>query len=237
MTRIDMSEYQERHSVSRLIGAPPGYVGFDEGGQLTEAVRRRPYSVILLDEIEKAHPDVFNILLQVLDDGRLTDNKGRTVNFKNTIIIMTSNIGSHLIQENFDTLTELNKDKVLAKTKTEVFDLLKKTIRPEFLNRIDEVIMFEPLNREDVVDIVKIQFKQIAERLAEQHVVISVSLEAIEWLAELGYDPHYGARPVKRVLQKQILNELSKQLLADKVDKTKEIVVDVFDKQFVFRNK
>ncbi|MCF8424173.1 MAG: ATP-dependent chaperone ClpB [Bacteroidia bacterium] len=237
MTRIDMSEYQERHSVSRLIGAPPGYVGFDEGGQLTEAVRRRPYSVILLDEIEKAHPDVFNILLQVLDDGRLTDNKGRTVNFKNTIIIMTSNIGSHLIQENFDTLTELNKDKVLAKTKTEVFDLLKKTIRPEFLNRIDEVIMFEPLNREDVVDIVKIQFKQIAERLAEQHVVISVSLEAIEWLAELGYDPHYGARPVKRVLQKQILNELSKQLLADKIDKTKEIIVDVFDKLFVFRNK
>jgi ATP-dependent Clp protease ATP-binding subunit ClpB len=237
MTRIDMSEYQERHSVSRLIGAPPGYVGFDEGGQLTEAVRRRPYSVILLDEIEKAHPDVFNILLQVLDDGRLTDNKGRTVNFKNTIIIMTSNIGSHLIQENFDKLTEFNKDEVLAKTKTEVFDLLKKTIRPEFLNRIDEVIMFEPLNREDVADIVKIQFKQIAERLAEQHVVISATNEAIEWLAELGYDPHYGARPVKRVLQKQILNELSKQLLADKVDKTKEIVVDVFDKQFVFRNK
>lgn len=237
MTRIDMSEYQERHSVSRLIGAPPGYVGFDEGGQLTEAVRRRPYSVILLDEIEKAHPDVFNILLQVLDDGRLTDNKGRTVNFKNTIIIMTSNIGSHLIQENFDKLTEFNKEEVLAKTKTEVFDLLKKTIRPEFLNRIDEVIMFEPLNREDVADIVKIQFKQIAERLAEQHVVISATDEAIEWLAELGYDPHYGARPVKRVLQKQILNELSKQLLADKVDKSKEIVVDVFDQQFVFRNK
>lgn len=237
MTRIDMSEYQERHSVSRLIGAPPGYVGFDEGGQLTEAVRRRPYSVILLDEIEKAHPDVFNILLQVLDDGRLTDNKGRTVNFKNTIIIMTSNIGSHLIQENFDKLTEFNKEEVLAKTKTDVFELLKKTIRPEFLNRIDEVIMFEPLNREDVADIVKIQFKQIAERLAEQHVVISATDEAIEWLAELGYDPHYGARPVKRVLQKQILNELSKQLLADKVDKSKEIVVDVFDQQFVFRNK
>lgn len=237
MTRIDMSEYQERHSVSRLIGAPPGYIGFDEGGQLTEAVRRRPYSVILLDEIEKAHPDVFNILLQVLDDGRLTDNKGRTVNFKNTIIIMTSNIGSHLIQENFDKLTEFNKEDVLEKTKTEVFDLLKKTIRPEFLNRIDEVIMFEPLNREDVADIVKIQFKQIAERLAEQHVVISATDEAIEWLAELGYDPHYGARPVKRVLQKQILNELSKQLLADKVDKSKEIVVDVFDKKFVFMNK
>jgi ATP-dependent Clp protease ATP-binding subunit ClpB len=237
MTRIDMSEYQERHSVSRLIGAPPGYVGFDEGGQLTEAVRRRPYSVILLDEIEKAHPDVFNILLQVLDDGRLTDNKGRTVNFKNTIIIMTSNIGSHLIQENFDTLTELNKDNVLAKTKSEVFDLLKKTIRPEFLNRIDEVIMFEPLNREDVANIVKIQLNQIADRLAEQHIIISATAEAIEWLAELGYDPHYGARPVKRVLQKQILNELSKQLLADKIDKTKEIIVDVFDKLFVFRNK
>lgn len=237
MTRIDMSEYQERHSVSRLIGAPPGYVGFDEGGQLTEAVRRRPYSVVLLDEIEKAHPDVFNILLQVLDDGRLTDNKGRVVNFKNTIVIMTSNIGSHLIQENFDTMDEFNKDEVLAKTKSEVFELLKKTIRPEFLNRIDEVIMFEPLNREDVADIVKIQFKQIADRLAEQHITISATDEAIEWLGELGYDPHYGARPVKRVLQKQVLNELSKQLLADKVDKSKEIVLDVFDKQFVFRNK
>ena len=237
MTRIDMSEYQERHAVSRLIGAPPGYVGFDEGGQLTEAVRRRPYSVILLDEIEKAHPDVFNILLQVLDDGRLTDNKGRTVNFKNTIVIMTSNIGSHLIQENFDELNEFNKDEVLAKTKSEVFDLLKKTIRPEFLNRIDEVIMFEPLNREDVTNIVKIQFQQIVDRLAEQHIMLSVTDEAIDWLAQLGYDPHYGARPVKRVLQKQILNELSKQLLADKIDKTKEIVVDVFDKVIVFRNK
>ncbi len=237
MTRIDMSEYQERHSVSRLIGAPPGYVGFDEGGQLTEAVRRRPYSVILLDEIEKAHPDVFNILLQVLDDGRLTDNKGRTVNFKNTIVIMTSNIGSHLIQENFDDLTEFNKDAVLAKTKSEVFELLKKTIRPEFLNRIDEVIMFEPLNRDDVNNIVKIQFQQIVNRLAEQHIALSVTEEAIDWLAQLGYDPHYGARPVKRVLQKQILNELSKQLLADKIDKAKEIVVDVFDKVIVFRNK
>lgn len=237
MTRIDMSEYQERHAVSRLIGAPPGYVGFDEGGQLTEAVRRRPYSVILLDEIEKAHPDVFNILLQVLDDGRLTDNKGRTVNFKNTIVIMTSNIGSHLIQDNFDKLDEFNKDEVLAKTKSEVFELLKKTIRPEFLNRIDEVIMFEPLNREDVNDIVKIQFKQIADRLAEQHIRISATDEAIDWLAQLGYDPHYGARPVKRVMQKQILNELSKQLLADTVNKDKEIVVDVIDNKFVFLNK
>ncbi|MES2760856.1 MAG: ATP-dependent chaperone ClpB [Bacteroidota bacterium] len=236
MTRIDMSEYQERHAVSRLIGAPPGYVGFDEGGQLTEAVRRRPYSVILLDEIEKAHPDVFNILLQVLDDGRLTDNKGRTVNFKNTIIIMTSNIGSHLIQENFDQLNESNKDEVLAKTKSEVFELLKKTIRPEFLNRIDEVIMFEPLSREDVTSIVKIQFNQIADRLAEQNITLSATDEAIDWLSQLGYDPHYGARPVKRMLQKQILNELSKQLLADKVDKSKEIVVDMFDNQIVFRN-
>ncbi len=236
MTRIDMSEYQERHAVSRLIGAPPGYVGFDEGGQLTEAVRRRPYSVILLDEIEKAHPDVFNILLQVLDDGRLTDNKGRTVNFKNTIIIMTSNIGSHIIQENFDMLTELNKDEILAKTKVEVFDLLKKSVRPEFLNRIDEVIMFEPLTRDDVHNIVKIQFEQIAKRLAEQHLTISATDDAIDWLAQLGYDPQYGARPVKRVLQKQVLNELSKQILADKVDQLKEIIVDVFDKQIVFRN-
>jgi len=236
MTRIDMSEYQERHAVSRLIGAPPGYIGFEEGGQLTEAVRRRPYSVILLDEIEKAHPDVFNILLQVLDDGRLTDNKGRTVNFKNTIIIMTSNIGSHIIQENFDNLTELNKDEILAKTKTEVFDLLKKSVRPEFLNRVDEVIMFEPLTRDDVHNIVKIQFEQISKRLVEQHFTISATDEAIDWLAQLGYDPQYGARPVKRVLQKQVLNELSKQILADKVDQTKEIIVDVFNKQIVFRN-
>lgn len=236
MTRIDMSEYQERHAVSRLIGAPPGYVGFDEGGQLTEAVRRRPYSVILLDEIEKAHPDVFNILLQVLDDGRLTDNKGRTVNFKNTIIIMTSNIGSHIIQENFEKMDDKNKSAVLAKTKTEVFDMLKKTIRPEFLNRIDEVIMFEPLSREDVTNIVKIQFKHIADRLAEQHIKITATEEAIEWLAQLGYDPQFGARPVKRMLQKQLLNELSKQLLADKVNKDKEIIVDMFDNQIVFRN-
>lgn len=237
MTRIDMSEYQERHAVSRLIGSPPGYVGYEEGGQLTEAVRRKPYSVVLLDEIEKAHPDVFNILLQVLDDGRLTDNKGRTVNFKNTIIIMTSNIGSHLIQENFDKMTEKNKDSVLAKTKNEVFDLLKKTIRPEFLNRIDEVIMFEPLSRENVTEIVKIQFNHIAQQLAEHGVKISASEEAIDWLAQLGYDPHFGARPVKRVMQKQVLNELSKQLLSGKIDKSKEIILDVFDNHFVFRNQ
>jgi ATP-dependent Clp protease ATP-binding subunit ClpB len=237
MTRIDMSEYQERHAVSRLIGSPPGYVGYEEGGQLTEAVRRKPYSVVLLDEIEKAHPDVFNILLQVLDDGRLTDNKGRTVNFKNTIIIMTSNIGSHLIQENFDKLNERNKDEVLAKTKNEVYDLLKKSIRPEFLNRIDEVIMFEPLSREDVTQIVRLQFEKIQKQLAEQGLRITASEEAIEWLAQLGYDPHFGARPVKRVMQKQVLNELSKQLLAGKVDKDHEIVLDMFDSKFVFMNK
>jgi len=236
LTRIDMSEFQERHAVSRLIGAPPGYVGYDEGGQLTEAVRRRPYSVILLDEIEKAHPDVFNILLQVLDDGRLTDSKGRTVNFKNTIIIMTSNIGSHLIQENFEGLNEGNKEEVMAKTRSQVFELLKKSIRPEFLNRIDEVIMFEPLNRQDVRNIVKIQFDLIAKRLREQHMNIKATDEALDWLAQLGFDPQFGARPVKRVLQKQILNELSKQLLEGKINRDKDIVVDMFDHKFVFRN-
>jgi ATP-dependent Clp protease ATP-binding subunit ClpB len=236
MTRIDMSEYQERHAVSRLIGAPPGYVGYDEGGQLTEAVRRRPYSVILLDEIEKAHPDVFNILLQVLDDGRLTDNKGRVVNFKNTIIIMTSNMGSHIIQESFEKITDENKDAVLAKTKLEVYELLKKSIRPEFLNRIDEVIMFEPLTRDNVTEIVKIQFKQIQKHLLEQQVNIRITDEAVNWLAELGYDPQFGARPVKRVIQKQVLNELSKQILAGKINKEKEIILDVFDNVFVFRN-
>lgn len=236
MTRIDMSEFQERHAVSRLIGAPPGYVGYDEGGQLTEAVRRRPYSVILLDEIEKAHPDVFNILLQVLDDGRLTDSKGRTVNFKNSIIIMTSNIGSHIIQESFEGMTEKNKEDVLIKTRSQVFDLLKKSIRPEFLNRIDEVIMFEPLSRKDVKEIVRIQFNLIVKRLEEQNVKLKASEEALDWLAELGFDPQFGARPVKRVLQKQILNELSKQLLEGKIDKEKEIVIDMFDNKFVFRN-
>jgi ATP-dependent Clp protease ATP-binding subunit ClpB len=236
MTRIDMSEYQERHSVSRLIGAPPGYVGFDEGGQLTEAVRRKPYSVILLDEIEKAHPDVFNILLQVLDDGRLTDNKGRVVNFKNTIIIMTSNIGAHLIQENFEKITDGNKQEIVAKTKNEVYEILKKTIRPEFLNRIDEVIMFEPLSREDVTSIVRIQFEFIRKRMEEQNILLSITNEAIEWLAQLGYDPQFGARPVKRVIQKQLLNELSKQILSGKVNREKGIIIDVFDNRFVFRN-
>jgi ATP-dependent Clp protease ATP-binding subunit ClpB len=236
MTRIDMSEYQEKHTVSRLIGAPPGYVGFEEGGQLTEAVRRKPYSVILLDEIEKAHPDVFNILLQVLDDGRLTDNKGRVVNFKNTIVIMTSNIGSHIIQDNFTKLNIDNKEEVIAKTKNEVFELLKKSVRPEFLNRIDEVIMFEPLQREDILRIVEIQFKGIKQRLLEQQVKLSITAEAMEWLAQLGYDPQFGARPVKRVIQKQILNELSKQLLSGHVNKEKEIVVGLKNNQFTFSN-
>jgi ATP-dependent Clp protease ATP-binding subunit ClpB len=236
MTRIDMSEYQERHAVSRLIGAPPGYVGYDEGGQLTEAVRRKPYSVVLLDEIEKAHPDVFNILLQVLDDGRLTDNKGRLVNFKNTIIIMTSNIGSHLIQDNFKVLDDNNRDEVIAKTKNELFELLKQTIRPEFLNRIDELIMFTPLNRSEVRNIAELQFKHVQDTLAEMGVQIEASVEALDWLAELGYDPQFGARPLKRVIQKKILNELSKEILAGKVSKDSKIKLDMFDKHFVFLN-
>ncbi len=236
MIRIDMSEYQERHAVSRLIGAPPGYVGYDEGGQLTEAVRRKPYSVILLDEIEKAHPDVFNILLQVLDDGRLTDNKGRLVDFKNTIIIMTSNIGSHLIQDNFKDLNEINRDEVIAKTKGELFELLKQTIRPEFLNRIDELIMFTPLDRNELRDIVSLQFKGVQDTLAEMGIEIEASEEALDWLAQLGYDPQFGARPLKRVIQKRILNELSKDILSGKVDKDSKIKLDVFDNQFVFLN-
>lgn len=236
MVRIDMSEYQERHAVSRLIGAPPGYVGYDEGGQLTEAVRRRPYSVVLLDEIEKAHPDVFNILLQVLDDGRLTDNKGRVVNFKNTIVIMTSNIGSHIIQENFQNYDEFDKEEVIAKTKNQLFELLRKTIRPEFLNRIDEIIMFTPLGRNEIAEIVKLQFRQLQETLKEMGITLEASNEALDWLAQLGYDPQYGARPLKRVIQKKILNELSKQILAGKVDKDSRIRLDMFDNQFVFLN-
>lgn len=236
MIRIDMSEYQERHAVSRLIGAPPGYVGYDEGGQLTEAVRRKPYSVILLDEIEKAHPDVFNILLQVLDDGRLTDNKGRLVDFKNTIIIMTSNIGSHLIQENFKDLDDGNREAVIAKTKGELFDLLKQTIRPEFLNRIDELIMFTPLNRDELRDIVSLQFKGVQDTLSEMGIELNASEEALDWLAQLGYDPQFGARPLKRVIQKRILNELSKDILSGKVDRDSSIKLDMFDNQFVFLN-
>lgn len=237
LVRIDMSEYQERHSVSRLIGAPPGYVGYDEGGQLTEAVRRRPYSIVLLDEIEKAHPDVFNILLQVLDDGHLTDNKGRTVNFKNTIIIMTSNTGSHIIQENFSLLTEFNKDEIIAKTKEEVFELLQKSIRPEFLNRIDEIIMFTPLSRNEIAEIVKLQFNKVVQQLAEQNIMLTATEDALDWLAQLGYDPVYGARPLKRVIQKRILNELSKEILSGKVTSDSVIELDVFDGKFVFLNK
>ncbi|EEI90127.1 ATP-dependent chaperone protein ClpB [Sphingobacterium spiritivorum ATCC 33300] len=237
MIRIDMSEYQERHAVSRLIGAPPGYVGYDEGGQLTEAVRRRPYSVVLLDEIEKAHPDVFNILLQVLDDGHLTDNKGRVVNFKNTIIIMTSNTGSHIIQENFSHLNDENRDEVVAKTRSEVFELLQKSIRPEFLNRIDEVIMFTPLSRTEIGDIVRLQFNKVQHQLAEQNIFISATDEALDWLAQLGYDPVYGARPLKRVIQKRILNELSKEILSGKISRDSIIQLDTFDGQFVFLNK
>jgi len=236
MVRIDMSEYQERHSVSRLIGAPPGYVGYDEGGQLTEAVRRKPYSVVLLDEIEKAHPDVFNILLQVLDDGRLTDNKGRVVNFKNTIIIMTSNIGSNIIQENFQDMQDEDREEIIGKTKNQLFELLRKTIRPEFLNRIDEIIMFTPLSRDEITEIVKLQFKQVQNTLAEMGVTLDASEEALDWLAQLGYDPQFGARPLKRVIQKKILNELSKQILAGKVNKDSKIKLDMFDNQFVFLN-
>jgi ATP-dependent Clp protease ATP-binding subunit ClpB len=237
MTRIDMSEYQERHTVSRLIGAPPGYVGYDEGGQLTEAVRRRPYSVVLLDEIEKAHPDVFNILLQVLDDGRLTDNKGRTANFKNTIIIMTSNIGAHLIQERFEELNDNNREEVIAATKVAVYDQLKKTIRPEFLNRIDEIIMFNPLERDEIRKIVSIQLEGLRKLLSNQGVQLTISDSAIDWLSELGFDPQFGARPMKRVIQKRILNELSKQILGGTVNKDYAIRIDV-DKngQFLFSN-
>jgi ATP-dependent Clp protease ATP-binding subunit ClpB len=236
MTRIDMSEYQERHSVSRLVGAPPGYVGYDEGGQLTEAVRRKPYSVVLLDEIEKAHPDVFNILLQVLDDGRLTDNKGRVVNFKNSIIIMTSNIGSHLIQESFEEMNEFNQDEVIASAKNKVFELLKKTIRPEFLNRIDDIIMFQPLSRANVEEIVKLQFAGVQQLLREQGFTLNATSEAIDWLAQLGYDPQFGARPVKRLFQRKVLNELSKQILAGSINRDKVIVLDMIENQLFFRN-
>ncbi|MFM7195919.1 MAG: ATP-dependent Clp protease ATP-binding subunit, partial [Bacteroidota bacterium] len=238
MVRIDMSEYQERHSVSRLIGAPPGYVGYDERGQLTEAVRRKPYAVILLDEIEKAHPDVFNILLQVLDDGRLTDNKGRTANFKNTIVIMTTNIGSQIIQENFETITDANYFEVIESTREQVVDLLKKSVRPEFINRIDEIIMFRPLSRKDIRKIVTIQVDLIRQRLEENGVQLEVTEAALERLSKLGYDPQYGARPLKRVLQRELLNELSKQILSGAVTKDSVITVDmVNDVEFTFLNK
>ncbi len=238
MVRIDMSEYQEKHTVSRLIGAPPGYVGYEEGGQLTEAVRRRPYSVVLLDEIEKAHPDVFNILLQVLDDGRLTDNKGRMANFKNTIIIMTSNIGSHIIQEKLEDYNEFNKEDKIAEAKAGVMDLLKHTIRPEFLNRIDDVMMFTPLSRENVREIVNIQFKSLQHTMAEQGMEISATDEALDWLSQLGYDPQFGARPLKRVMQKRILNELSKEILMGNIKKDSSVLIKLNDKnQFEFVNQ
>ena len=236
MTRIDMSEYQEKHSVSRLIGAPPGYVGYDEGGQLTEAVRRKPYSVVLFDEIEKAHPDVFNILLQVLDDGRLTDNKGRTVNFKNTIIIMTSNLGSAYIQSQFEKMNDSNRDRLIEETRNEVMNMLKKTIRPEFLNRIDETIMFLPLNEAQIRQIVRLQIGGVQKMLAENGVTLRLTDEAVNFLAGAGFDPEFGARPVKRAIQRYLLNDLSKKLLAQEVDRSKPIVVDAAAEGLTFRN-
>ena len=236
MTRIDMSEYQEKHSVSRLIGAPPGYVGYDEGGQLTEAVRRKPYSVVLFDEIEKAHPDVFNILLQVLDDGRLTDNKGRVVNFKNTLIIMTSNLGSAYIQSQFERLTPQNREHLIEETKNEVMGMLKKTIRPEFLNRIDETIMFLPLDRDEIEQIVRLQIAGIRRMLAEGGVNLQLTDDAIAFIASTGYDPEFGARPVKRAIQRYLLNDLSKKLLAQEVDASLPIKVDVSGDGLAFGN-
>ena len=238
MTRIDMSEYQEKHSVSRLVGAPPGYVGYDEGGQLTEAVRRKPYSVVLFDEIEKAHPDVFNILLQVLDDGRLTDNKGRTVNFKNTIIIMTSNMGSGYIQSQMEKLNGSNKEEIVEETKKEVMNMLKKTIRPEFLNRIDETIMFLPLTEKEIKQIVILQIKSVQKMLSANGVELVLTDAAIDFLANAGYDPEFGARPVKRAIQHYLLNDLSKKLLSQEVDRSKPITVDADRTKdgLVFRN-
>lgn len=236
ITRIDMSEYQEKFSVTRLIGSPPGYVGYDEGGQLTEAVRHKPYSVVLFDEIEKAHPDVFNVLLQVLDDGRLTDNKGRTVNFKNTIIIMTSNLGSHLISEGYEFLESGNMEEVMSRTRENLLELLRKTIRPEFLNRIDEIIVFTPLSKENITQIVKLQFDQVVKRLSGTDVKMKLTDKAVDWLSVMSYDPHFGARPVKRVLQRNVLNELSRRILAGQVDKSEPIVIDVENNELVFRN-
>ncbi len=236
ITRIDMSEYQEKFSVTRLIGSPPGYVGYDEGGQLTEAVRHKPYSVILFDEIEKAHPDVFNVLLQVLDDGRLTDNKGRTVNFKNTIIIMTSNLGSQLIQESIDLANADGELPDMDKLKFHLMDLLRQTIRPEFLNRIDETIVFKPLTKANITKIVKMQFAQVLKRLSGTDIKIEITSAAINWLANIGYEPHFGARPVKRILQRYILNELSKRILGGSVNKGKKILIDEKGGELIFRN-
>ena len=235
MTRIDMSEYQERHAVSRLVGAPPGYVGYDEGGQLTEAVRRKPYSVVLLDEIEKAHPDTFNILLQVLDEGRLTDNKGRVADFKNTIIIMTSNLGSHLIQERFEAAKDM--ETAIEGAKLDVLGLLKQSIRPEFLNRIDDIVMFTPLSRTHILEIVRLQLKVLTKMISQQGITFDAKEEAIANLAEKGYNPEYGARPVKRVIQKEVLNALSKEILAGKIKTESIILLDAFDNELVFRNQ
>ncbi len=237
MVRIDMSEYQERHTVSRLVGAPPGYVGYEESGQLTESVRRKPYSVILLDEIEKAHPDVFNILLQVLEDGRLTDNKGRLADFKNTIIIMTSNIGSGLIQEKMEQLTDENREKVIESTRDEVFTVLKKTIRPEFINRVDEIIMFKPLTREEIKDIVSLQMERVKEMLSDNHISIELTPAAISWVAKAGFDPQFGARPLKRVIQRSILNRLSKEILSGKIQQNAKVLVDEKDGELVFKTE
>jgi ATP-dependent Clp protease ATP-binding subunit ClpB len=235
MTRIDMSEYQESHAVSRLVGAPPGYIGYDEGGQLTEAVRRKPYSVILLDEIEKAHPDTFNILLQVLDEGHLTDNKGRLADFKNTIIIMTSNLGSQIIHERFEATKDI--DTAMEAAKLDILVLLKQSIRPEFLNRIDDIIMFTPLSKENIVDIVKLQLKDVTKMLKQQGIIFDATDEAITYLAEKGYNPEYGARPVKRIIQKEVLNELSKDILSGKVTTDSIILLDYFGETLVFRNQ
>ena len=236
MTRIDMSEYQEKFSVSRLIGAPPGYVGYDEGGQLTEAVRRKPYSVVLFDEIEKAHPDVFNILLQVLDDGRLTDNKGRVVNFKNTIIIMTSNLGSQFIQQQMEKLTEGNREQTIRETKNKVMEMLKKTIRPEFLNRIDDIIMFLPLTKHEIAEVVTLQLKRVAKMLEQQGFNLKWTDRAVDYLANVGYDPEFGARPVQRAIQDYVLNDLSRKLLAEQVVREKPITVDADNHGLLFRN-
>jgi ATP-dependent Clp protease ATP-binding subunit ClpB len=236
LIRIDMSEYQERHAVSRLVGAPPGYVGYEESGQLTEAIRRKPYAVVLLDDIEKAHPDVFNILLQVLDDGRLTDNKGRTVDFKNTVLIMTSNIGSMVIQQKLSGLTEDNADRLFDETREAVMDALKTHLRPEFINRIDDIIMFKPLTRDEIMEVVSLQFKQLKKMMTDNGLRVEISESALRWLADAGYDPNYGARPIKRVMQKQLMNQLSKLILSGQIDGSRPIIIEKEGQGLTFKN-